>query len=77
MASDWHELSEGDGDRKAALLSMARLIVPYLMSHNTEAEACDLLMEIERMDMLLEFVDATVYNRVCSYLKRYSTYTCL
>jgi len=40
------------------------------MSHNTEAEACDLLMEIEHMDMLLEFVDVSVYKRVCLYLSR-------
>lgn len=41
------------------------------MAHNAEAEACDLLMEIERLDLLDEYVDEDVYQRVCLYLTRY------
>lgn len=70
VAAEWQELTAEDGEKKKALLALARLIVPYLMSHNTEAEACDLLMEIEHMDFLLEFVDLNVYQRVCLYLTR-------
>lgn len=71
VASEWHEDGATEATKKPALLELAQLIVPYLMSHNTEAEACDLLMEIERMEMLLEFVDLSVYQRVCRYLIRY------
>lgn len=40
------------------------------MAHNAEAEACDLLMEIERLDLLEEYVDENIYSRVCLYLTR-------
>lgn len=38
------------------------------MAHNAEGEACDLLMEIERLDLLEEYVDEDMYDRVCLYL---------
>ena len=41
------------------------------MSHNAEAEACDALMEVERLDDLDQYVDETAYTRVCLYLKRW------
>jgi 26S proteasome regulatory subunit N1 len=40
------------------------------MAHNAEAEACDLLMEIERLDLLEQYVDESAYPRVCLYLTR-------
>ena len=49
---------------------LAKEIVPYHMQHNAEAEACDLLMEIERLDLLQEYVDKDVFPRVCLYLTR-------
>lgn len=55
---------------KEKLILLARQIVPYNMAHNAEAEACDLLMEIERLDLLEEFVDENAYPRVCLYLTR-------
>ena len=70
VAAEWQDLTATDDTKRTSLLGLAKLIVPYLMSHNTEAEACDLLMEIEQMDMLLDFVDLSVYSRVCLYLKR-------
>ena len=56
--------------RKADLTKLTRDIVPYLMEHNTEAEACDLLMEVEKLDDLEQYVDENAYQRVCLYLKR-------
>jgi 26S proteasome regulatory subunit N1 len=38
------------------------------MAHNAETEACDLLMEIERLDQLKDFVEAGDQPRVCRYL---------
>jgi len=32
-------------------------IVPYNMKHNAESEACDLLMEVEKLDRLMVHVD--------------------
>jgi 26S proteasome regulatory subunit N1 len=48
---------------------MVHDIVPYLMQHNAEAEACDLLMEIEKLDLLQQYVDRSAYPRVCLYLR--------
>lgn len=50
------------------LVQLAAVIVPYCMRHNAEPEACDLLMEIERLDMLAPHVDEKSYERVCLYL---------
>ncbi|XP_033638428.1 26S proteasome non-ATPase regulatory subunit 2-like [Asterias rubens] len=53
---------------KDKFMALAREIVPYHMKHNAEAEACDLLMEIEKLDLLEEFVDENAFPRVCLYL---------
>ena len=70
VSLEWQDLEEKDTDMKEKLLKMVKEIVPYHMAHNAEAEACDLLMEIERLDMLQDYVDDTAYNRVCLYLTR-------
>ncbi|KAI0242456.1 26S proteasome non-ATPase regulatory subunit 2 [Lamellibrachia satsuma] len=70
VAQEWQEL-EGDTmvARKAELTKLIGEIVPYLMEHNTEAEACDLLMEVEKIGDLEQYVDENAYQRVCLYLK--------
>lgn len=55
-------------EERAAMVSLSKEIVAYDMAHNTESEACDLLMEIECLDHLEQFVDASCYERVCLYL---------
>ena len=52
------------------LTKLAMEIVPYHMKHNAESEACDLLMELEMIDQLEQFVDKDSYPRVCLYLTR-------
>lgn len=47
---------------------MVKEIVPYNMAHNAEHEACDLLMEIEQVDMLEKDIDENAYAKVCLYL---------
>lgn len=76
MAQEWQEL-EGDTmvARKAELTKLIGEIVPYLMEHNTEAEACDLLMEVEKIGDLEQYVDENAYQRVCLYLKRLESTT--
>ena len=70
MSLEWQNLPETDTDMKEKLLKMSKEIVPYHMDHNAEAEACDLLMEIERLDLLQNYVDESAFNRVCLYLTR-------
>eukprot|EP00112_Aurelia_sp_Birch-Aquarium-sp1_P012638 Seg2658.4 transcript_id=Seg2658.4/GoldUCD/mRNA.D3Y31 product="26S proteasome non-ATPase regulatory subunit 2" protein_id=Seg2658.4/GoldUCD/D3Y31 len=50
------------------LIDLAKVIIPYDMEHNAEIDACDLAMEIERLDLLEEYVDKNTYKRVCLYL---------
>ncbi|XP_070532657.1 26S proteasome non-ATPase regulatory subunit 2-like [Ptychodera flava] len=64
----WQETEEKDTEHREKLTTLAKEIVPYNMKHNAEAEACDLLMEIERLDLLDHYVDESAYPRVCLYL---------
>ncbi|OUM63796.1 hypothetical protein PIROE2DRAFT_68186 [Piromyces sp. E2] len=50
------------------LKQLALEIVPFFMSHNAEADACDLLLEIESLDDLVQYVDKNTYERVCLYI---------
>lgn len=68
VALEWQETEETNTQMREKLLSMTKEIVPYHMGHNAEAEACDLLMEIERLDLLKNYVDENAYPRVCLYL---------
>jgi len=68
VAQEWLATGDEDTGMKAKLVDLATHIVPYHMSHNAEAEACDLLMEIERLDLLKDHVDEVAYSRVCLYL---------
>jgi 26S proteasome regulatory subunit N1 len=63
-------MSGEDEELRAKLVGLACKIVHYNMAHNAEAEACDLLMEIERLDLLEQYVDESAYPRVCLYLTR-------
>ncbi|KAJ7324705.1 hypothetical protein JRQ81_017725 [Phrynocephalus forsythii] len=68
VAKEWQEIEEADKTQKDTLLTLVKEIVPYNMAHNAEHEACDLLMEIEQMDMLEEYIDDNAYAKVCLYL---------
>lgn len=54
----------------ADLLGMVDVIVPFNVSHHAEAEAVDLLIEVQRLKKILELdsIDAGNYRRVCMYL---------
>lgn len=50
------------------LLHLVQQIVPYHMTHNAEPEAVDLLLEVERLDLLEPHVDEKNFGRTCLYL---------
>ena len=71
VVNEYNNLNEEDADseaNKVKLVNLAKNIVPSQMKHHAEAEACDLLMEVEQLDLLQQYVDDTAYNRVCLYL---------
>jgi len=50
------------------LIQLTLDIVPFFISHNAEAEACDILMEVEAIEKVIEYVDENNFERVCLYL---------
>ncbi|EQC40714.1 26S proteasome regulatory subunit N1 [Saprolegnia diclina VS20] len=52
------------------LMVMVDAIVPFHMQHNAEPEAIDILIEVQKLDKLLESteIDDKNYQRVCLYL---------
>lgn len=69
LAGEWDEISGDDVEATSKkLIDLVHEIVPYNMAHNAETEACDLLMEIEKLNLLEQYVDESAYQRVCLYL---------
>ncbi|CAK9297284.1 unnamed protein product [Gordionus sp. m RMFG-2023] len=61
------ENAEND-EMKIKLKILVKDILSFSMKHNCETEACDLLMDIECLDMLKDYVDNENYQRVALYL---------
>lgn len=78
IVAEWNDLTTESADgqdegmedlgKKKELIRLVEQIVPSQMKHHAEAEACDLLMEVDRLDLLEQYVDKTAFNRVCLYL---------
>ena len=54
-----------DEEKKDQLMGLVNRIIPCQMRIHAESEACDLLIEVERLDLLEKYVDKQAYNRVC------------
>ncbi|KAK9760291.1 proteasome regulatory particle base subunit, partial [Basidiobolus ranarum] len=50
------------------LMKLAFEVVPFFLKHNAEADAVDLLLELEAIEKLPEYVDRDTYSRVCLYM---------
>ncbi|KAF3767410.1 26S proteasome regulatory complex, non-ATPase subcomplex, Rpn1 subunit [Cryphonectria parasitica EP155] len=50
------------------LVDLALLLVPLFLKSNAEADAVDLMSELEIIERLPEFVDDNTYSRVCLYM---------
>lgn len=68
--SESNESALSDGKRHQELLDLALLIVPFSLKHNAEADAVDLLLELESISKLPQFVDKDTYGRTCLYMVR-------
>jgi 26S proteasome regulatory subunit N1 len=63
--------ADPDSDESFAdLLKMVDVIVPFHVTHNAEAEAVDLLIEVQRLKILLKLdtIDDNNFGRICLYL---------
>eukprot|EP00040_Diaphanoeca_grandis_P034210 m.211071 g.211071 ORF g.211071 m.211071 type:complete len:905 (-) comp33103_c0_seq1:362-3076(-) len=72
ISEEYYPLTQAKTDKAAqdivAILKLVEQIIPFLMDSNAEAEACDLAMEVERLDLLLLSCHIKGYTRVCLYL---------
>lgn len=50
------------------LLNLSLKIIPFFMKHNAEADAVDLLLEIESIEKIPDYTDANNCERVCRYM---------
>ncbi|KAK6348855.1 proteasome regulatory particle base subunit [Orbilia blumenaviensis] len=47
---------------------LALSLIPYFLSHNAEADAVDLLSELEMIEVLPKYLDENTYARACLYM---------
>ncbi|CAG8766649.1 978_t:CDS:2, partial [Racocetra fulgida] len=65
----WPESDNKDNELPSDdLMALALEIVPFFLKHNAEADAVDLLLELEAIEKLPDFVDKDIYARVCLYM---------
>lgn len=65
IAQKW----QSDDCDQEKLLKLVHQVVPYNMKHNSESDAVDLLMEIEKLSLLEHYLDnEDACSRVCLYL---------
>ncbi|KAL2761149.1 hypothetical protein ACRALDRAFT_2117839 [Sodiomyces alcalophilus JCM 7366] len=55
-------------EETADLVDLALLLIPLFLKSNAEADAVDLMSELEIIDRLPQYVDENTYARVCLYL---------
>src|SRR5271170_7697521 len=50
------------------LLDLAKQLIPFLLSHNAEPDAVDLLSELNSIALLPDYVDENTWERVVAYV---------
>ncbi|KAI9183473.1 proteasome regulatory particle base subunit [Blastocladiella emersonii ATCC 22665] len=62
-------IAADDGPRPTdELIALAEQITPFFLKHNAEADAVDLLLELEVIDRIVPHVDVNSYTRVGLYM---------
>lgn len=67
LGEEYNARSEKEEDT-TELLRLALLVVDFSLHHNAEVDAVDLLLELEAVEQLPQFVDKDTFERVCLYL---------
>ncbi|EAN96983.1 26S proteasome regulatory non-ATPase subunit, putative, partial [Trypanosoma cruzi] len=73
ISAEWKERI-GRAEGVNHLTGFIRQIVSYMVSHQDEPTAVDLLMEVEDMNAILPLTDSHNYRRIASYLAAVSKY---
>ncbi|KAI5288281.1 proteasome regulatory particle base subunit [Ascosphaera acerosa] len=50
------------------LVELSLSLAPFFLKHNAEADAVDLLSELEMIEEIATFVDENTYQRICLYM---------
>jgi 26S proteasome regulatory subunit N1 len=67
IGSEYQNRMEKDADTDD-INDLTRVLVPFFLSHNAEADAVDILSELEMIEDIKDFVDKDTYSRVCLYM---------
>lgn len=67
IGTDFAKKQSNDEDTKH-LHDLALSLVPFFLKHNAEADAADLLFEIDSIADIVPFLDENTYARVCLYM---------
>lgn len=73
VGQEFQKRSE-EGTPADDILELVDIIVPFNMHHNAEHEAIDLLMEVDKLNKVIDHVDDGNLERVCLYLKSCADY---
>ena len=67
IGQDYQRRMTDDEDAQD-LIKLSDTLVPYFLSHNAEADAVDILSELERIQEIQQYLDENTYSRVCLYM---------
>ena len=67
IGQDYQRKMTDDEDTQD-LIDLSKTLVPYFLSHNAEADAVDLLSELEMIQEIPQYLDENTYSRVCLYM---------
>lgn len=69
IGQEYQKRLEEDKDYKD-LTQLALSLIPFFLSHNAEADAVDILSELEMIEQIKDYLDENTYARVCLYMSR-------
>ena len=56
------------------LYELGKIIVPYLINNHCESDAIDFLIEVEKLNEMMDFVNENNYKKICLYLLAIANY---
>lgn len=65
-----HQNRLNDDKEVDDLVALTGSIIPFFAKHNSEADAVDLLSELEMIEDLPKYLEADTFERVCLYMVR-------
>lgn len=63
VVEEWSTVSD-----TTELLSLIKDIITFDCHYHAEIQACDMLMEIDKLELLPDHIDSSTYARICLYL---------